>query len=194
MLKYFILGLFTKIITGLDDTITHIPILASLTKKRFGRILFSIGTLFAIIFAILVSLFFSILIKQIPFYRYISIVLLLVLAGLIYFGVFIEKPRKKAEYKLRQKKISREKGIKLFVIGFFASVATVLDDIVVYSSLFVKDFSVDVYIIIGILVATILEIIIVIYFSKKISKLKYKKEIASLGLIVLAFLILFGII
>jgi hypothetical protein len=49
-LKYLLLGFAVKIITGFDDTITHIPVLASVTRTRAGKIAFSIGTLLAIYF------------------------------------------------------------------------------------------------------------------------------------------------
>jgi hypothetical protein len=82
---------------------------------------------------------------------------------------------------------------KLIGIGFIASVATVLDDIVAYSPLFL-DTLIRPFAIIGILAATILEIIAVIHFAEKIAKIKYKDEIAGIGLVILGILILAGII
>lgn len=195
MLKYILLGFFAKIITGFDDTITHIPVLASVAKTRMGKIAFSIGTLFAIIAAIILAIFFSAILKKIPFYRYVVVGLLFIFAVLIYFDVFVHKPRTEAEKKLLKfKRISAMRFTKLLGIGFIASFATVLDDIVAYAPLFLGALLTQVYAVIGILIGTVLEILLVIYFSEKISKLKYKEEIASLGLVILGVLILLKII
>ncbi len=198
MLKYFILGFLVKIITGLDDTITHIPILASVTKTRTGKIFFSIGTLLAIILAIILAIFFSSILKLFPYYRYIAATLIFALAIIIYFDLLIHKPRAKVEKLEKEKeKIiknypSKKRGLILLLIGFIASVATVIDDIIAYSPLFLENNRI--LTIAGILTATILEILLVIYASEKISKIKYKEEIASIGLLILGLLILMEII
>ncbi|MBW2968755.1 hypothetical protein KY314_01400 [Candidatus Woesearchaeota archaeon] len=193
LLKYFILGIFVKIITGLDDTITHIPILASVTKKHLGRIAFSIGTLLAIIIAILFSILFISFIKQFEYYRYISAALLFILAIMIYFDIFVHRPRKDIEKKIK-KKISIPRFSQLLGVGFLASIATVIDDIIAYSALLAITGIEMYYAIAGILFATMIEIFIVIYFSKKVAKIKYKEQIASLGLIILSILVLIGIV
>jgi len=193
LLKYFILGIFVKIITGLDDTITHIPILASVTKKHLGRIAFSIGTLLAIIIAILFSILFISFIKQFEYYRYISAALLFILAIMIYFDIFVHRPRKDIEKKIK-KKISIPRFSQLLGVGFLASIATVIDDIIAYSALLAITGIEMYYAIAGILFATMIEIFIVIYFSKKIAKIKYNEQIASLGLIILSILVLIGIV
>ncbi len=195
MLKYLLLGFFAKIITGFDDTITHIPVLASVTRTKMGKIAFSIGTLIAIIIAIIIAIFFSTILKKIPFYRYFIVGLLFLLAILIYFDVFVHKPRAKAEKKLLKiKKISAMRFTKLIGIGFIASFATVLDDIIAYAPLFLGALVTQIFAVIGILIGTLLEIVVVIFFAEKISKLKYKEEIASLGLVILGVLILFKVI
>ena len=195
-LKFIILGFFVKIITGLDDTVTHVPVIASITRTRMGKIAFSIGTLAAVIVAIIIAIFFSTIIKDFPSYRYITAGLIVLLAAGIYFDIFVHKPRKKAEIILfKQKQISLQRFTKLALIGFVASLATVLDDIIAYLPLFTADSTpVIIYSIVGILAATILEILLIIYFSEKIAKIKYKKEIAAAGLVILAGLLVFNII
>jgi len=192
-LKYLFLGFFVKIITGFDDTITHIPVLASVTRTRIGKIAFSIGILLAIIMAIIVSTFFAAFIRSFAYYRYISAALLFILAAAIYFDIFVHKERTKAEKLVLGCKKFNIRCTKLIGIGFIASIATVLDDIIAYSPLFL-DTLIRPYAIIGILAATILEIFLVIYAAEKIKKIKYKEEIASIGLITLGILILIGII
>lgn len=195
MIKYFISGFFVKIITGFDDLMIHIPIIANIAKTKKGKIAFSLGILTAIAFAVLLSVLFASTLKLIPFYNYISSVLILLLAFAIYFDLFVHKPKEKIEKKLKKiKPISIKRFFKLMGIGFITAFATVVDDTIAYSSLFLTSFSIMPYAIIGIFSATILELIIVIYFSKKIQKLPYKKEITSAGLIILSLLILFKII
>jgi hypothetical protein len=193
-LKFLVLGFFVKIITGFDDTITHIPVVASVTKTRLGKIAFSFGTLLAIILAIVASFFFARLLQFSVYYRYISAGLLFALAAAIHFDLLVHIERKKAEKAVLGCEKIHIRCTKLLGIGFIASIATVLDDVIAYSSLFLNSVSFRIYAIIGILTATILEIIAVIYFSEKISKIKYKDEIASIGLVVLGVLILTGII
>ena len=194
-LKYLGFGFFVKAITGFDDTITHVPILASLTKTRTGKIAFSIGTMIAIILAIIIAVFFSSLIKSFPYYRYLTAGLVFALAIAIYFDVFIHKPRTKTEKRLlKQKKITAERFTHLIGIGFIASFATVIDDIIAYLPVLLGTLSSKIYAISGILLFTVVEIMLVIYFSEKISKIKYKEEIASIGLVILGILILAGII
>ena len=84
--------------------------------------------------------------------------------------------------------------LKLITIGFLVAFATIVDDIIIYSSLFLGSVSNVPYVIGGIFSATILQLSILIYFSKKFMKIKYKKEITVTGLIILGFLILFNIL
>ncbi len=193
-LKFLLFGFIVKIITGLDDTVTHVPVIASLTRTRMGKIAFSIGTLAAVVVAIITAIFFSSIINDFPSYRYITAGLIILLAIGIYFDIFIHRPRTKAEKKLLKKSgISLERFTKLLFLGFIASLATVLDDIIAFLPLFTTK-SATFYSISGILAATILEILLVIYFSEKIAKIKYKEEIAAIGLLILAALIIFEVI
>jgi hypothetical protein len=193
--EYFIFGLLVKIITGFDDTITNIPILASVTKVRMGKIAFSIGSLVAIIVAIIISILFASILHGFPYYRYISAALIFILAAMIYFDVFVHKPRTKAEQRLlRQQKVSAERFTHLIGIGFLASIATVLDDIIAYLPLFLASVAESIYAIAGIIAATIIEILAVVYFSTFVARIRYKEEIASAGLVVLGILILAGIL
>jgi len=192
---YLILGFFVKILTGLDDTLVHMPVLSNITKTRIGKLAYSLGTLAAISLAIVVSIFFSYLISGLVYYKYIAAGLIFTLAVLIYYDFLIHNPRKKEEKKLLElKKISTARFFKLLGIGFIASFVTVIDDVVAYIPLLHGDFQIKLFSVIGILTAAVLEIILVIFFSEKISKIKYKKEIATLGLLVLGILILTEII
>ena len=63
------------------------------------------------------------------------------------------------------------------VVGFFTAFATIIDDIFVYSGLFLGDISNLPYIIVGIFSATLLQLGAAIHFSQKLMKFEYKKEI-----------------
>ncbi len=196
ILKLVAFGFFIKFITGLDDTITRIPVIASITKTRAGKIAFSIGNLAAVSVAILIAIFFSSIIIDIPYYKYITAGLLILLAAGIYFDIFVHKPRKKAEANLLiMQKITIERFSKLMAIGFIASFATLIDDIIAYLPLYITDNPWEMlYSSIGIISATIVQIILIIFFAEKISRIKYKEKIASAGLVILAVLLILNIL
>jgi hypothetical protein len=194
--EHLLFGFLVKIITGFDDTLTNVPVLASVTKVRMGKIAFSVGTLLAIAAAIIASMLLTQAIGFFRYSRYIAAALIFLLAALIYFDVFVHKPRTKAEKKLmHRQKISAEHFTKLIGIGFFATIVTALDDIIAYTPLFLgAGFRVAAFAIAGILAATIVEIILVVYFAGMIAKIKHKQQIASAGLVILGILTLSGII
>lgn len=96
-LKYFLLGVFLKAIAGFDDSITRIPIIARLTHTREGKIAFSIGTLIAMSVSIILSIALASFIVSIPFAKEITAGLIFILAALIFFDVFVSKPRGKKQ-------------------------------------------------------------------------------------------------
>jgi len=192
IIKYVLLGFFVKIITGLDDTITRIPLLASVTRTRLGKFAFSIGTIIAVTLAIIIALFFSVIITMIPYYRYIIAGLIFALAIIIYFELFTEKKRIKKEKKLQ--KMTSKKFFRLIGIGFVASFITVLDDTIAYIPALAAQGYLRIAAVVGIYLALFLQITLIIYFARKISKFKYKKQLAVTGLIIIGILVLFGVI
>ena len=195
VVKYLLSGFIVKIIAGFDDTMTRIPIVANITRTKRGRIAFAIGVFFAVTVAIIISFLFGSTIKSIPYSNYISAALIFFIALSIYFDWFIQKPKKNVERKLKKiKRISLKRFLRLIIIGFFTAFATVIDDIIVYSGLFLGPISNTPYIITGIFAATLLQIGALIYFSKRIMNIKYKKEVTTIGLILLSLLILFKIL
>lgn len=195
MIRYVFSGFFVKIIAGFDDTLTRIPIAATLTKTKRGRISFAFGIFLAICVAMLISFLFASVIKSLPYFRYISAGLIFLLALSIYFDIFIEVPKKQIEKKVKKiKGISAKRIFQLIGTGFLVAFATLLDDTIAYSSLFLGELSTIPYVIIGIFAATFLQLGIIIYFSKKIMRFKYKKEVTTTGLLILCILILFGVL
>ena len=195
VIKYILSGFFVKMIAGFDDTLTRIPIAATLTRTKRGRFAFAGGVFLAICLAMVVSFLFASVIKSLPYFRYISATLIFLLAVSIYFDIFIREPKKQVEKKVKKiKPISAKRIFKLIGIGFIVAFATLIDDTIAYSSLFLGDISNIPYIIGGILVATFLQLGVIIYFSKKVMKFKWKKEVTTVGLLVLAVLILLGVL
>lgn len=195
MIKEVISGFTIKLITGFDDTITHVPVISNLTKTRRGKVAFTFGIFLAITAAIILSYTFASILRSFKYYHIIAASLLLFLAFSIYFDFLLPKSKKKTQLKLKKikRQISVKRIIKLIGIGFITAFVTVIDDSLAYSSLFLVSPS-PLFIIFGIYLATFLQIIAIIYFSRKISKIKWKKEISSAGLIIIALLVLFKII
>ncbi len=193
MFKYFLAGLGTKIATGFDDTLTHIPIISYLTKTWREKFAFSVGIFVAVCLALAFALVFSYLIPSIPYYRYILSGIIFTLSILIYLEVFQKKRDKKANSKIRKVRYcTGRRYFKLLLFGFIAATATVIDDTLAYSSILVHAQKSSA--VFGILFATVLEISLVIKFSKKLSHFKYKKHLASGGLLILSILIFFGVV
>lgn len=190
-LEYFILGFLVKIIASLDDAVTRIPVMAYITKTRMGRIAFSIGNILAVCLIIVIAFLLSVFISELAYAKYISAGLVFLLAIAIYFKVFKSKD-------IKAKKIDTnnhwwKEAFKLAGLGFLISFVTLIDDVVAMAPLFL-DNAHKTYTILGILIATIVQIILIIYFAKQLDRIKYKREIASIGLVILSILIFFGIV
>ncbi len=194
MLKYFFLGIFVKLLAGFDDAMIHIPVISSLAKTKKGRISLILGIFIAITLVIIFSFLFARVIQFFPYSNYISSILILLLAFLIYFEKIEKKPKEKIEKKIKKIKFSKKRFFKLILTGFLLALATIIDDIVVYSSLFLRSMDYSIYSISGIFVGTIIQLSVVFYFAKQFSKIPYKKEITIIGLIILSFLIMFKIL
>lgn len=196
MLKHFITGLFIKFITGIDDSMVHVPIITRITKTKKGKFAFSLGILLAISAAILISfLLSSIILKQFKYYHIIAAILIFALAASIHFDLFLNAPKQAVEKKMKKiKRISFKRFMKLLGIGFITAFVTVIDDSIAYMSLFIGDIKTVPFSILGIYTAAFLEIFLIIKFSKKYSKIPNRKLISVFGLVILGFLTLFKII
>ena len=107
----------------------------------------------------------------------------------------IKSIKKEIEKRLKRiKRISTKRFFKLMTIGFFVAFATVIDDTIAYSALFLGPVSNAPLVVGGIFSATVLQLGVLVYFSKKVMKIKYKKEITVVGLTIIGFLILFKIL
>jgi len=195
-LKPFIIGFVVKIAASFDDTLTRIPVIASFTKTRRGKVAFSLGTIFSLTAALALALFFTELIDGLSGARMIIAGLLLLLAVVVYLDIFARRTEKKVKEKTRQlERISNQRFFRLMAIGFVVSFLTVLDDVIVMTSIFLNtDIQTKAYISFGIYLATILQVMVTIYFAERISSFRYKKELASAALVILAVLVAANII
>ena len=195
VIKAIVYGFSVKLITGLDDTLTRIPIFTSLTRSKRGKFAFLFGVFLAVSLAIFLSFSFAAVLTKFKYYNILASFIIFFLAFAIYFDLFFKKSKKKIQTKLKviKKPIPLKRVLKLFVIGFVSAFATVLDDSLAYSSMFLA-LNLNIFAIVGIYLGLFLQLFFMVYFSSKISKIKYKKEISFIGLLVLGFLILFRII
>lgn len=192
--KQIIAGFVVKAIASFDDTLTRIPILAELTKTRKGKVAFSIGTFLALSAILVLVIFFSSVLDLIPFRRFVMAGLILIVAGLVYGEFFVQKEQSLQDKLIKTEKISSTKFMKLVGAGFTISFLTLIDDAIVLAPLFLGNQAERFFAVIGIYGATVIQVLLVIYFSEKINRIKYKKEIAAIGLVILALGVAFGVI
>ncbi len=194
-LQQVLTGFLVKSIASFDDTLTRIPVLAELTRGKAGKIAFSIGTLLALTVILIIVIFFSTVLNMIPHRQYLVAGLIFLLALAVYFEVFSPKKEEKIERKLLHvQAISNGRFFKLIGIGFIVSFVTNLDDMVVLMPLFIGDHTAKLFRVAGIYLATLTQIVLVVYFSRQLSRIKYKKELATLALVILAALVWRGVI
>lgn len=195
MIKEALTGFTINLLTGFDDAVTHVPIISNITRTRKGKVAFGFGIFLAVTLAIILSFLFASILKSFEYYNYIAAGIIFLLAFSIYFDLLLPKSKEKTKAKIKKKikRISLKRIVKLIGIGFITAFVTVIDDSLAYSSLFIISKS-PLFLILGIYLATIIQIVAIIYFSKKISKIRYKKEASFLGLLIIGILILFRVI
>ncbi len=178
-----------NILTGADDTISHVPIAASLLKTKTSRAFFALGMIFSVFVIIIIAILLSKALYLIPYRNIISAMLILILAFIVYF-----RKKKNSENKFLKGLPKEVRLSALSMIGFLTVFATSIDDLVVYLSLMTRGFSEQIFIAAGIMAAGILEVYVVFRFSKYLSKVKYMKELTLMGLVTIAILVAFKII
>ena len=82
--------------------------------------------------------------------------------------------------------------LRVVLIGFIVSVLTLIDDTVVFIPLFFSDHLRDFSAMLGIVVATLIQLTLIIAFAEKIQKFKYSKQISVIGLLIFATVIALG--
>ncbi|MBT5468157.1 hypothetical protein HOK40_00500 [Candidatus Peregrinibacteria bacterium] len=194
-LSIFILGFIIKVVTGVDDILTRVPVVAAVAKSKAGKIVFSLGAITAVAVATLIAYFLSSFIQDVPAYRYIISGLIFILAVTVYFNVFAHKPASKvAKRVITMQNMSRGRFWELFAIGFAASFITVLDDVIAFTPIFFHDFRLIAFGVAGILTATVCQAALVVYASGFLMKIPHKEKIAAAGLVLLSLGMLLGML
>ena len=160
--KYVISGFLVKIFAGFDDTMTHIPVIANTTRTKKGRIAFAFGIFLAISLVIGLAFIFASSIRSVPHVNYISAGLIFLIAVSVYFDLFVQRPKQEIRKKIKNIHIiSTTRLLKLIGIGFLTAFATIIDDTVAYSGLFLSNPMNSFSVIFGIFLGTILQLTIV---------------------------------
>ena len=190
-----ITGFLVKSIASFDDTLTKIPILAHLTKTTPGRIAFSVGSLLALSVILVIAISFSFLFDLIPAREKVLAVLIFLLALAVYFDVFTRREESSIKSTLSDvQQTANTHFSKLVLASFIISFITLIDDALVLIPLFVGNDLSKFLALIGIYLAALAQIFAVLYFSRLLEKMKYKKELAAIALTILAILVWFKII
>lgn len=190
-----ITGFIVKSIASFDDTLTKIPILAHLTRTTRGRIAFSVGSLLALSVILVIAVSFSFIFDLIPAKNKVLGVLIFLLGLAVYFNVFTRSEEKGLRGALSEvERAHNTRFINLFGASFIISFVTLIDDALVLIPLFIGDHLSKLLVVIGIYLAALVQIFLVLYFSRSLERLKYKKEIAALALMVLSTLVWFNIV
>ena len=188
-------GFLVKSIASFDDTLTRIPVISQLTRSKKGKVAFSLGTLIALSLILPIAIVFADFLEHVPLHRYIVGVLILLLAIAVYFDIFVTKTDEKLKKKIdKEESIGSSRFLKLVWVGFIVSFITLLDDVIVLLPLFVEEGREKYLAAIGVYAAALVQIFAVIYFGEQLDRFKYKKELASSGLVVLSFLIMVGVL
>ncbi len=119
----------------------------------------------------------------------------MVLAFVIYFDVLGKKESARVEKAKKhiKKRISSARFYHLIGAGFVISLITLIDDFIVLIPLFINTIPNQIGAVIGIYVSIFIQLILMVYFAEKLTKLTNLKEIASGGLVILAILVFFQV-
>lgn len=196
MFRPLIAGFAIKIAAGFDDMFLRVPVVIALTRTRIGKIAFAIGNLLAVILVIAVVRHIAPLMGGIENYRTFVGVAILIIAAAVYFEVFsgFAIRRQEGVVKRFSTKFSTERFLTLVIVGFIVSLFTLADDAVVYMPLFVQEGSSSWLAAAGILVATFLQLIVLVYAAERLAKVKHQKVFATVALVVYAALVLIGVV
>lgn len=197
MIRPLIAGFVIKIAAGFDDMFSRVPVMVALTRTRIGKVAFALGNLFAVILVIAVVRHIAPLMGGIENYRTFVGVAILIIAAAVYFEVFsgFAIRRQEGAVKRFSTRFSTERFLTLVVVGFIVSLFTLVDDAVVYMPLFVQqEGSSSWFAAAGILVATFIQLMVLVYAAERLAKVRHQKVFSAVALVVYAVLVLTGVV
>lgn len=170
--------------------------MAALTRTRIGKAAFALGNLFAIILVIAVVRHIAPLMGGIENYRTFVGVAILVIAAAVYFEVFsgFAMRREEGVVKRFSSRISTTRFLTLVAVGFIVSLFTLIDDAVIYMPLFVQEGLSSWLAAAGILAATCIQLVVLVYVAERLAKVRHQKAYATAALVVYAALVLIGVV
>ena len=193
-LKAFILGFFAKTVASLDDTVTKVPVVAAVAKRRLCKFAFAFGNLLALLVSLGVAGLLGSLISGFAYTKYILALIIVLLAIAVRFDILVVREKKLDTAFLKWKRPNTTKLIRLVGIGFVVSLVTLVDDTLAYLPLLSGHGTDGWYAAGGILLSTIAQLFILIYFAEALQKFKYAKQLSFYGLLAFAVLILTGVV
>ncbi len=196
MLRPLIAGFVIKIAAGFDDMFSRVPVVVALTRTRIGKVAFAVGNLLAVILVIATVRYVAPLMGGIENYRTFVGVVILAIAVVVYFELFsgFSTRRQEGVVKRFSARFSLERFLTLVAVGFIVSLVTLIDDAVVYMPLFVHDGTASWLASAGILAATFIQLIVLVYAAERLAKVRYQKEIAAAVLVIYAALVFIGVV
>ncbi len=192
-LKQFVLGFFAKTVASLDDTATKVPVVAAVAKRRSGKYAFALGNIIALFVTILIAGSVASLIAGFAYTRYVLGAIIVILAITIRYDVFVVREQKFSRGLLRRAK-RRFSFIHLVGIGFLVTLITLIDDTVAYLPLLNGDWGPRLFAVGGIVLSTLIQLFLLIYFSEALQKFRYAKQVSFYGLLIFAVLIFAGVV
>jgi hypothetical protein len=104
------------------------------------------------------------------------------------------RPQKKKEWPLKKTMISTERFVMLMIAGLIVSLITLIDDVAAMVPLFGSQMAQSFSVAAGIVVATVIQLTLVIYFAEFLDRMPRKREIAGGGLAIYGLLVILGIL
>ncbi|KPJ85187.1 hypothetical protein AMJ57_03995 [Parcubacteria bacterium SG8_24] len=194
ILYSFLLGFGVKFIASLDDTIVKLPVISTITRTRTGKVAFALGNLLAVVVAVSLAAISARFLGRFEVSRFAVGILILLLAGLTLLDLIPGSRRSRPErWPFRDGIVTSRRFLRLILAGFIVSLITLIDDIAAILPLFLG-WEIFPAILAGILVATILHLLMLIFFSDLLDRLPRKREIAAAGLGLYGALIMSGIL
>lgn len=190
-IELFVAGFITFFATGLDDTIAYAPFMQ--TKR--AKLLVSSGIVTATVLDIIIAIFLSSLVRQLPYPHLIGG------GGLFALGLWIvlhgdsaaRRERIESEMEDAKEHGSLRRDVRLFGIGFVTFFFTGLDDTIAYSFLLTTQAAIIGFSA-GILVATGVDLLLVFFLADRLRKLPHTRLIGGAALMALGLLLAFQIL
>lgn len=188
-------GFVVKSVASLDGTIAKIPVVSYVTEKRIGELAFALGNILAATLTVILAYYMSSVFGDWIWFRYVIAGIILVSAAVTWFDLWPgSSPSRGKKLDFMKGYVSTDRFFKLLGAGFIISVLTLFDDFAALIPLYNDGVTSFLAVTAGVAISTILQIVLVIFFSAFLDRIPHRKEMASGGLAVYAILVMFGVV